>query len=55
MFNANDRHKAWDLLTNTNKDINKFLSIEPLLGEFDLNKYELLLKGYRKNNYKELS
>ena len=45
--NKDDRHRAWYLLTNTSKTINKFLSIEPLLGEFDLDKHELLLKDYR--------
>lgn len=42
-----DRQKAWDLLTSTNKGINKFLSIEPLISGFNLNEHELLLKGYR--------
>ncbi|MCK9470712.1 MAG: phage Gp37/Gp68 family protein [Bacilli bacterium] len=45
--NEDDRYKAWYLLANTSKNTNKFLSIEPLLGEFDLDKYELLLKDYR--------
>jgi protein gp37 len=42
-----DIQRAFDLLNNTSKGLNKFLSIEPLLGEVDLNDHELLLKNYR--------
>ena len=42
-----DKQKAWDLLTSTNKNINKFLSVEPLLSAFNLNDCELLLKDYK--------
>jgi len=38
--------RAWELLKFTAR-VN-YLSFEPLLGEFDLNKYDLLLKNYRK-------
>lgn len=41
-----DIKRAWELL-RLPKDINTFLSIEPLLGSIDLNKYELLLKDWR--------
>ena len=43
-----DHQRAWDLLQETTRKTNKFLSIEPLHGEFDLVKYDLLYKGYPK-------
>lgn len=42
-----DIKKAWELLKLPRK-VYTFLSIEPLLGAVDLNKYELLLKDWRK-------
>lgn len=42
-----DTQKAFDLLNNTTKDVNKFLSIEPLLKEIDLDEKELLLSNYK--------
>jgi protein gp37 len=44
---ADDHQKAWDLLEATSKKENKFLSIEPLTHEIDLNKFELLLNNYK--------
>lgn len=44
---SKDIEKALELLCNTNQCNNKFLSIEPLQGEIDLNKCELLLKDYK--------
>jgi protein gp37 len=45
---SNNKHnRAWSLLNNTNKFMNKFLSIEPILGDVNLDEYELLLKGYK--------
>jgi protein gp37 len=43
-----DHQRAWDLLQETTRKTNKFLSIEPIHGEFDLVKYDLLYKGYPK-------
>lgn len=42
-----DRNKAWELLVNSNKAVNKFLSVEPLQSKFDLDGFELLLKDYK--------
>lgn len=42
-----DIEKAFELLNNTTKWANKFLSIEPLFGEISLNENELLLKEYK--------
>lgn len=45
---GNDDHqRAWKLLNNTLVSANKFLSIEPMVEEFDLNKYELLHRNYK--------
>lgn len=45
--NNEDRSRVWELLNNTNKPINKFLSIEPLLGDIDMERLEILCKGYK--------
>jgi len=42
-----DRQRAWDLCTFTDKTTNRFLSIEPIHGEISLNSLELLHKDYR--------